>query len=80
MEPESLALKFGTALFTFKNEKQMRNFLKAYCFKDGNGRIYLHHGMQFHEFSELCKDHYRRIPSDLQFDKRRRTAFMMGRT
>lgn len=78
MELESLALKFGTALFTFKCEKQMRGFLEAYCFKDGKGRIFLHHGAQYHEFTELCKDHYRRIPSDLKFDKRKRTAFMAG--
>lgn len=78
MESESLALKFGTALFTFKCEKQMRCFLETYCFKNGKGRIYLHHGVQYHDFSELCLEHYRRIPSDLKFGKRKRTAFMAG--
>lgn len=78
MESVKLQLRFGTALFTFNSEKQMRNFLSAFCFKDGKGCIFLHHGAQYHEFTELCKNHYKRIPSDLKFDKRNRTSFMRG--
>lgn len=80
MGSESLALKFGTALFTFNSENQMRDFLAAYCFKDSKGRIFLHHGEQYHEFTELCRDHYKRLPSDLKFNNRKRTAFMNGRS
>lgn len=78
MEPVGLALNFGTASFSFKSEKQMRDFLTAYCFKDGRGHVFLHHGVQYHEFTELCKDCYHFIPSDLKFTKSKRTAFMNG--
>ena len=78
MEPDKLHLKFGTALFTFKDKAQMKAFLENYCFKDSKGRIILHHGTQIHDFTELCTMYYSRLPPDLKFVKRKRTAFMNG--
>ncbi len=79
MEGNALSLKFDTATFFFRDLKQMRSFLECFCFKDNRGRVFLHHGAQFHEFSELCKNHYKCLPPDLKFDKSKRTAFMPGR-
>ena len=72
----ALQLKFGTALFLFRDDGHLRAFVENYCFKDVRGRIFLHHGIQYHSFTELSKDHYKILPTDLKFTNRNRTSFM----
>ena len=61
MEASRLQLKFGTALFTFSSEEQMRAFLETDCYMK-DGRIYLHHGDKFHFYTELSAAYRRNVP------------------
>jgi hypothetical protein len=63
MESEILTLKFGTAYFIFRNEKQMRGFLESSCVVK-QGRIHLHHGYKYHLFTELSKAYEKNVPKD----------------
>lgn len=68
MESGSLTLKFGTAYFIFRNEDQMRGFLETYCIMK-NGKIHLHHGVQFHSFTELAPGYLKNIPKGVKIQK-----------
>lgn len=65
MESGSLTLKFGTALFIFRSEEQMRGFLETYCFIK-KGKIHLHHGVQYHSFTELAPGYSRNVPKGVK--------------
>ena len=71
-------LKFGTAFFQFCNKKQMKAFVENWCYMDKRGKVILHHGLQCHVFTELCREFYKYLPSDLRFVRKRKTAFMRG--
>lgn len=65
MEPEGLQLKFGSALFTFNNDDQMKCFLESWCVKRA-GKIFLHHGCQFHSFTELSEAYKKNLPKGVK--------------
>lgn len=65
MESGGLQLKFGSALFTFKDDDQMKCFLESWCVMRA-GKIFLHHGCQFHFFTELSKVSLKNLPKDLK--------------
>jgi len=65
MEPGKLQLKFGTALFTFRSEDQMRVFLEDRCVVRA-GRIHLHHGDNLHFFTELSGDYLKNLPKGVK--------------
>ena len=73
-----LELKFGTALFLFRDVEQMSVFLCEHCFKDKQGKVWLHHGCTYHEFTELRAEYYVNIPDGVKWKNRRRTNFMLG--
>lgn len=79
MEPGDLQLKFGTALFLFRDLEQMAGFLSCYCFRDKQGKVWLHHGCTYHEFTELAAEYYGIIPDGFKFGKRKRKNFMLGK-
>ena len=65
MEPGGLQLKFGNALFTFKNDDQMKCFLESWCVMR-TGKIFLHHGCQFHFFTELSEACLKNLPKGVK--------------
>ena len=65
MESGGLQLKFGSALFTFKDDDQMKCFLESWCVIRA-GKIFLHHGCQFHFFTELSDASLKNLPKDLK--------------
>ena len=73
-----LELKFGTALFLFRDVKQLSSFLGRNCFKDKQGKVWLHHGCNLHEFTELNSSYYSNIPDGVKWEKRKRASFMIG--
>lgn len=77
MEPEGLQLKFGNALFTFKNDDQMKCFLESWCVMRA-GKIFLHHGCQFHFFTELSKASLKNLPKNLKVPQYSRYMIMKG--
>lgn len=78
MGVHSLELKFGTALFLFRDVEQMSGFLGERCFRDKHGKVWLHHGCNLHEFSELRAEYYGNIPDGVKWLNKRRTNFMLG--
>ena len=58
-------MKFGSALFTFKDDDQMKCFLESWCVIRA-GKIFLHHGCQFHFFTELSDASLKNLPKDLK--------------
>ena len=74
-----LQLRFGTALFLFRDVEQTRRFLETVCFRDKRGKVWLHHGCTLHEFTELAAEYYVNIPDGVKFHCRKRTSFMLGR-
>ena len=79
MSVNPLKLKFGTALFCFRDVKQMTAFLGTHCIRDRKGKVWLHHGFGFHEFTELAAEYYRNIPKKVEWYKKKRTEFMLGK-
>ena len=75
MEPEGLQLKFGSALFTFSNVEQMKCFLESWCVMRA-GKIFLHHGCQFHIFTELSDAYKGNLPKDLKVPQFSRNMIM----
>lgn len=73
-----LQLKFGTAFFLFRDVEQMADFLGGYCFRDKKGKVWLHHGCNLHEFTELRPEYYVNIPDGVKWRNRKRTNFMLG--
>ena len=65
MEPNRLQLKFGTALFTFRSEEQMRFFLESSCYMK-NGKIFLHHSDKFHLYTELAAGYEKNVPKGVK--------------
>lgn len=65
MEPGKLQLRFGTALFTFRDEEQMKGFLQSRCVIRA-GRIQLHHGDKFHFFTELSEAYKKNLPKGVK--------------
>lgn len=61
MESGKLQLKFGTALFIFSSEEQMRGFLENRCVIRA-GKIQLHHGDKLHFFTELSEAYKKNLP------------------
>ena len=77
MEPGGLQLKFGSALFTFKNDDQMKCFLESWCVMRA-GKIFLHHGCQFHFFTELSDASLKYLPKDLKVPQFSRNMITKG--
>lgn len=65
MEPNRLQLKFGTALFTFTSEEQMKFFLESSCYLK-KGRIHLHHGDKYHFYTELAAGYRKNVPKGVK--------------
>ena len=78
MSANPLELKFGTALFLFRDVEQMTVFLGEHCFRDKQGKVWLHHGCNYHEFTKLAAGYYVNIPDGVKWKNRRRTNFMLG--
>ena len=78
MSVRRLQLRFGTALFLFSNQEQMTHFLASACMKDKHGKVWLHHGCVYHEFTELDAAYYPNIPDGVKWCHRKRTSFMAG--
>ena len=79
MGVHSLELKFGTALILFRDVEQMTVFLGEHCFRDKQGKVWLHHGIRDHAFTELVADYYVNIPDIVKWQKRKRKNFMLGK-
>ena len=79
MTSDHPVLVFGTAHFHFRDMEQMQLFVEGWCYMGKSGRIYLHHGFQYHVFTELRTDSYDILPKELHFVRQKRTQFMMGR-
>ena len=77
MEPEGLQLKFGSALFTFSNVEQMMCFLESWCVMRA-GKIFLHHGCQFHILTELSDAYKGNLPKDLKVPQFSRNMITKG--
>lgn len=65
MEPGKLQLRFGTALYIFRDEEQMKDFLQNHCVIRA-GRIQLHHGDKFHFFTELSEAYKKNLPKGVK--------------
>lgn len=65
MESVKLQLRFGTALFLFRSEEQMRGFLENRCVMRA-GKIHLHHGDKQHFFTELSEACLKNLPKDVK--------------
>lgn len=65
MEPGKLQLRFGTALFLFRSEEQMRGFLENRCVIRA-GKIQLHHGDKLHFFTELSEAYKKNLPKGVK--------------
>ena len=78
MDVNPLELKFGSALFQFQDLEQMTAFLGEHCFRDKNGKVWLHHGCVYHEFTELAAAYYVNVPDCVKWKNRKRTNFMLG--
>lgn len=65
MDIGDLQLKFGTALFTFRDEEQMKVFLESRCVRR-LGKIHLHHGDKFHFFTELSEAYMKNVPNGVK--------------
>ena len=77
MESGGLQLKFGSALFTFKDDDQMKCFLESWCVMRA-GKIFLHHGCQFHFFTELSDASLKNLPKDLKVPQFSRYMIVKG--
>ena len=77
MDPGSLQLKFGTALFLFSDIKQMKSFLESRCVVRA-GRINLHHGDKHHFFTELSEAFLKNIPKGVKVPVFSRLLVMKG--
>ena len=77
MAAEGLQLKFGSALYTFRDVEQMKCFLESWCVMRA-GKIYLHHGCQFHFFTELSEAYKKNLPKDLKVPQFSRYMIMKG--
>ena len=78
MGANPLELKFGTALFLFRDVEQMTVFLGGNCFRDKQGKVWLHHGCYLHEFTELRSEYYQNLPDGVKWRNRKRINFMNG--
>ena len=75
MSANSLQLKFGSALYEFRDVRQMLSFLTSHCYRDSSGVVWLHHGVNYHVYSMLDKDYYVNIPKGVNWHKRKRADF-----
>lgn len=65
-------------MFLFRDVEQMKDFLVGYCYRDRDGRVWLHHGIRDHEFTELAAEYYVNVPDGIKWLKNKRKNFMMG--
>lgn len=79
MTATPLELKFGSNLFAFRDMAQMANFLKEFCFRDKDGVVWLHHGCEYHHFTQLSEKYYGNIPKGMKWRKHKRINFMRGK-
>ena len=75
----SLELKFGTSVFVFRDTEQKTVFLKEFCFKDKDGVVWLHHGCEYHHFTQLSEKYYGNIPKGMKWRNHKRVNFMLGK-
>ena len=77
MDLGRLQLKFGSAIFTFRSIEQMKRFLDTWCVMRA-GKIFLHHGFQFHFFTELSEVSLKNLPKDLKVPQFSRNMISKG--
>lgn len=77
MDPRKLQLRFGTALFIFRDEEQMKCFLESWCVMRAK-KIFLHHGCQFHFFTELSEAYRKNLPNGLKVPQFSRNMITKG--
>lgn len=77
MDQNRLQLKFGTALFTFRSEEQMKCFLESNCYMK-KGRIHLHHGDKFHYYTELAAGYLKNVPKGVKVPNYTTKLFQHG--
>ena len=76
MTVQSLELKFNTNVFSFRDVEQLAAFLRDFCFRDKQGVVWLHHGCEYHHFTELDRRYYQNIPDRVKWRNSKRTNFM----
>lgn len=74
-----LLLKFGACIAVyFKDEAQKKLFLETHCYKSRNGQVYLHHGINLHDFTPLSPDCYKDIPKGVKMKKARKDFYLFA--